>query len=277
MTDYISYEEALDTYFSLKKEYDNKYNKSKGKIINNSDLTKKEKRKQIQAIKMKCISCSRDVGTIFEDKDRILSAICGDKVSPCDFHIELRKSSNINILQQKQKILNDKDHDEEQIRNLKLMFLFGFISEDELTEIYPEIQDIYNTVLDDYDIITRFEKEHLQIDERKNQIRLLNIEKYNLINETRDLLKEYLATQNHTLIKDVVELNTQQMQEINEKLMNNKYHEVFLNMVNDDNEDDDGSNKKSKNSKIVQLIQNQNSMHDVELTLEDGEILNYTL
>ena len=60
-----TYNDALNNYYKLKNEYEKKYNAKKSKILNNDLLTLKDKKREINNLKKKCINCGRDGGSIF--------------------------------------------------------------------------------------------------------------------------------------------------------------------------------------------------------------------
>ena len=91
----LAYREAINSFYKYKNAYEDAYNKMKNKIINNTELSWKEKRAEFQKIKPKCINCKRPVGSIFTIKQnketlvRDLHAMCGDRQDPCRFSIEI--------------------------------------------------------------------------------------------------------------------------------------------------------------------------------------------
>ena len=92
-------ENALNEYYKLKSNYENENYKNKKVIMNNKELSKREKQREFQRLKPKCINCKRVGGTLFtntiKDKDddtkikniRTLKAICGVHENPCNLKI----------------------------------------------------------------------------------------------------------------------------------------------------------------------------------------------
>ena len=54
MTD-ASYLEAMNKYFSLKRDYESKYNAQKNKLLKTPTLSMSDKRRKLAQIKRKCI------------------------------------------------------------------------------------------------------------------------------------------------------------------------------------------------------------------------------
>ena len=58
--------ETLNEYFKLKLQYETQIMANKKKIMNNSTLSNREKRREFLKLKPKCINCKRPGGTIFK-------------------------------------------------------------------------------------------------------------------------------------------------------------------------------------------------------------------
>ena len=101
--------------------------------------------------------------------------------------------------------------------------------------------------------------------ERIEQIKLLNIEKYNTIKDIKNMIAEFKTTQNIELVKDAVNMNIDNLSEILEKIRVNKYREMYVELTNSDN------------GTIVELIQHENSIHDKEFEVSEGEVLHYVI
>ena len=62
MTDISPLNEAINNYYKLKEIYESKINQNKIKIINNPQLTKKEKEVKFKNIKKLCVNCKKEGG-----------------------------------------------------------------------------------------------------------------------------------------------------------------------------------------------------------------------
>ena len=71
---------AVIRYYKLKGDYDAKYKNSKNKITK-SGLSLSKIKKKLKSMKMKCINCKQNGGTIFTNKNGILTAKCGNTES----------------------------------------------------------------------------------------------------------------------------------------------------------------------------------------------------
>ena len=87
----VTVEEAITTYYQKKAAYDKDYERKKETIRKNGELSDTEKREKIKKISRKCIVCESQEGTIFSQTGRILSAICGNRASPCALNINIER------------------------------------------------------------------------------------------------------------------------------------------------------------------------------------------
>ena len=83
------YYDALNTYYMLKQHYYKSLHKKQKQIKQDTDISNTKKREKLDAIKMKCVNCKREVGTSFSETNRIFKAVCGDATNPCPLNIEL--------------------------------------------------------------------------------------------------------------------------------------------------------------------------------------------
>ena len=94
-----TWQDGINDFYKLKRDYESAIDKEVKKL--DKGLSIHEKRREFKKLKPKCIDCNRPVGTLFTikyDKDqdgRILSAICGDRVDPCNLNINIFTYNNI--------------------------------------------------------------------------------------------------------------------------------------------------------------------------------------
>jgi hypothetical protein len=258
MTDY---DKALETYFTLKQAYEQKYMTKKARIIKDGDLSKREKRKKIRAIKLPCVGCHKKVGTIFEDKDRQYVAMCGDPKAPCDFKIVIQKSTTLNLIELRDQMIKANTDNEFDIIKMKLALLFGFVDEESLSILFQELKEKYKENTEQLDLIDKFLTENLDLVQRKENIKELNVEFYETVKSIKLMMSEYLATKNPGLVKDAVEILTDTLDDILFNLRENKYRDMFMETNEDGNR---------------VLIQRENGPSDLEFIMTDGEVLEFT-
>ena len=262
------YQEALKEYFKLKAKYDKQLNTKKHAVLVDDDLSIKEKRSQIQKIKkrMKCIGCGRNVGTIFEDKNRTYSAVCGNRESPCNLHISIKKGEIINL----KNVYNDEVDYRNKIRNeiitTKLDVLFGLIDYATMEEKFEELKTKNADSSNYISMIERLihyedERIELNIKEGTNEL-------YSLLSEQKELLEEYMVDTSPAKMRDLIELYVESIIPTLEAISLNKYEyrEVEKCDINIDSTD----NKKCLHTK-------KNIIEKFESIYTDPEVVEFRL
>lgn len=138
--------DALQTYFKLKSEYENNIKKEKTKIMNQKELSWKDKRNEFLKLKHKCINCKRPVGTIFSTKlhngeERQYIALCGDRKTPCPLDIKISPGivyNVISIMYDDEDVIKQYKHD---IILDKNDLLFGYITAEEAVAKFDKIKE----------------------------------------------------------------------------------------------------------------------------------------
>ena len=248
MSSRINYEDALIKYYDLKHRYEEGVRKNKRKGVTET----------------KCISCKKRGGTVFTNNDNILSAVCGAS-SPCRLHISILKSITNNIDDLLRIIYNDKNLEEDEILQMKLNYLFGFITEDELTSDFDELKDRYDKTIKTIKTFEDEIDEQTDMDERMHEVRINNIKKNRRNAKLKGLVKEFLATDNYDLLNDIIQLSVKIHK--NENMIREEKY-----MVSNIEYFKDPETKEN----IVKLFQETNSIQSKEFT-QPGKVLHFIL
>lgn len=260
---YKDYYEKLDAYFKLKQKYEKKLNTVKLSIINNTELSKKEKSKRVKNITFPCISCKRRVGTVFVLDNRIYKAYCGSTESPCSLNIELKRPNVTNIYDAELNAYEDSKNTQNDMIIAKMQLLFGFMNEDEMVELYTVIKEQYKGHLEYYDLIQNFIQGLEKKEEKKLLLQQSQETYYQSIKTLKQLVREYITTQNASLIKDAIELYIQDIKPTQQTIRNTKYADFFI--------------EEDKETTTMRLIKIKKSIESTEYTMDDPEVLNYEL
>jgi len=206
--------EGLDTYYSLKAQYEEEAKKQKNKIINNPNLSKREKQREFKKLKPKCVHCKRPVGTFFStfydeaEEGRKIKAICGDKAKPCELNIEINLGKPIRL----------DDYlamDEADISELKLEIIkdkneliFGYITTEQALEKFEKTKEklaqytsSYELALEKYMMVTHNQR-------KMEELKKLDEEIEQNIVHIRDGLKKSLDRQS---VHDIVLFEMEEM------------------------------------------------------------------
>jgi hypothetical protein len=261
----LTFNEALNNYYTLKTKYETTQFENKKKIIQNEGLSWPEKRREYKKIKSKCVNCERPVGTIFSSKFqedqgcRILSAICGDRVKPCNLNIRL-KNDNVDLLEN---LIKREEDDIKQIKNEiikeKNNLLFGYTTQEIVLEKFETTSKKLNNA---YSLLNSYLEMYLNVtDNKQKQDELTRsiIESYVVINNIKSNIRQFNLDNNFQLINDSV--NNDYIAVLTPKLVKIRN---FKNMVN----------TVDYNNNIYKLIQQKYSIEGLE-EFNMSEVLNY--
>ena len=163
------------------------------------------KQAKFKKIIMRCVQCDKPGGTIFDERNGLLKAVCGSK-TPCDLNINIKRKLYDNVREVEQKNLKKSEGLKMRIIMTKLDYLFGLNSSKE------EIVDKFNTLKNELaqlsesqliiqkkygDIMTGVHREPLLAD--------ANLELINEIAELKKIYEEYLTEPSTAYLETMVE------------------------------------------------------------------------
>tara|TARA_Y100000780_G_C13694333_1_gene420832 strand:+ start:7679 stop:8488 length:810 start_codon:yes stop_codon:yes gene_type:complete len=267
MSDYdmSEYEKALDEFFDIKTKYEEAHQRKKGNIINSDSLSKKEKRKAIESLKMKCIGCNRKVNTLFYDKDRMYGAICGDTENPCTLNIQLKKPSTMNIKEVLPTIENDIQMNERNIKKIKLYLLFGLIDSDETIELYTQEKDSYVSNVEFKQQLTEYLNDTMNVEFREDEIKQLNENIQTYIKNIKENMNDYMINGNKEALDIVMEIYSEYLLKDIDNLRKNKYIYSEIEEII----------KKQDELPEMHINQYKNLTSNFEMIHEEGEIVSF--
>lgn len=259
----MDYNTVVDKYFELKTEYENKYNSMKSRIINDKKLTIKQKRAKKDKLKIKCVSCKRNVGTIFELKNNEYRAVCGDTDKPCDLNIRIRKPVIIRFDEKIRKHTIELDEIKTDIIKLKLTSVFN-LEDDEIIE--KNFKKLTEKINDITRLLDRFKyyRDNTEDEETRNSnLKDLYSDLNDNIKNIQENMNEYMDTENHKYLQDTIEIYNDELRDILEKIRINKYRIQFM-------ETDTGDN-------TFTLVQKKNTYEDNVVNTSNGEVIEYNI
>ena len=261
--------DALNNYYKFKSNYEDSFQKEKTNIINNTNLSWKEKRGEFKNYKPKCINCKRPVGTIFsrsyDEKDftRVLKAVCGDIQAPCSLNITL----NIGYYETIPNIIKT---DEKDIENLKISLikdknnlLFDYITTDAALDNFEKFKTEIIEINTSLETIKELWMNIHDNDERKNNLQKLQEESYILIASINKLINDFSHNNNNALVNDAVTIYVKQLLPKLKQLSKVKYEVNKVEFLEDEN--------------IYRLIQYENSIQSLEYNYGKPEIIHYDI
>jgi hypothetical protein len=231
-------ESAMEKYYKMKSKYEDKVRKSRQTIIN-SDLSKKKKKLKLKSMKKNCINCKKDGGTIFSNKNRVLSAKCGNKESPCSLDIQIRKPNIITL--QDALVMTDEqlELNKEAIINLKLDILFGLKAEEEIIDTFQEERNNYKMNMKQKESLENvigvaYEKDYTNEEtgeektiSMKQYLRIKNNEMNKHIDSFKEKITEYMEEEDvsskNTSLKSAIKIYIEQIIPLMKQMRESKY------------------------------------------------------
>ena len=230
--------ETLNEYFKLKQKYESGILANKKKIMNNKDLSNREKRREFLKLKPKCINCKRPGGTIFkilfkEDDDntdsyREYNASCGIIANPCDLKIKIQCGTTELFTDILQKMENDIKNIKNEIIDDKNKLLFGFIETEEAINRFEQSKELitmYTSYYDDY--LTKYNS-IFDNEDKKRQLEEETTNSYIQINLIKECIKKSDETGNNSFIRDAIQIYDTSLMPILNTIRNLKYSENYV-------------------------------------------------
>ena len=252
-----NYNDALNNYYKLKNEYEKKYNAKKSKILNNNVLSIKEKKKEINSFKKKCVNCQRDGGTIFKYQDKNLIALCGVTNNPCNLNISIKKSKVINIKSLLDSLELTIENTKVDIIKVKLNFLFNYNNQEISLQLFQKYKEELENINVQYNDIFIKYMDIINNEERKSKVNENLLMQNKIIEKIKLLNKEFNNTKSFFLIVN--------SNESNNLLINLKYEYNSVESINSE----------IKNIENYKLFQEKNKFTDFEIILEKSKINSY--
>ena len=227
----MNYLESFNEYLKLKRDYEMKLKKAK-KTAYQKGVSKRDRRQKIDKVKVPCVNCKRNVGTLFSIKDNKYIAICGDKNQPCKLNIKLFKGEYHpleDIISTYEDALED---DKGNIIETKMNSIFKYLDdqlsnkyfEDNLKD-YEETVELLKEVEDHYeDIHNNFEKKE-QVQKKQQQI-------YDIQENINMLMDEFKKTGNREVLIACINVYRSDLVPALECLRQLKYGHMYVD-IND--------------------------------------------
>jgi hypothetical protein len=215
--------DSLSKYYQLKQKYEESMNRRKLVIKKNKDLSIKEKKIRIKKLLGNCANCGKPGGTIFEEKNGMLKAVCGNK-TPCDLNINLKRKLYDNIPDLEQKNYKASENLKMRIIMTKLDYLFGLVnSKDETVDKFntlknelSQINEKQMVIQKNYgDMISGIHREPLLLDATQEFV--------TEIAELKNIYQEYSNDPLPAYLTTMVEKYVTTIKPLTEKIRNMNY------------------------------------------------------
>tara|TARA_B110000967_G_C18894341_1_gene569515 strand:+ start:1981 stop:2886 length:906 start_codon:yes stop_codon:yes gene_type:complete len=253
--------EKIKEYYKLKQVYETKIQSQKSSIMKNDKLTLKDKQDKFRKLTANCVNCGRKVGTIFENGENRLTAICGDKTKPCNLDIKIHRGAYIpleELMNVFQKGVNDL---KEEIIAVKLDLLFGYEKEAQVLEKFKKLKDELSKDLEDVmEYKTQYIEKMYRLD-NKTELDAKMRTFYNNVSAIKSTIEEFNETGKIQLIKDMIVVYDKEMLPLLDEIRNAKYK--YINMEQTEGE--------------IKLVRKIVTLHDMMYAMETPNIESFVL
>ena len=206
MTSYVD----LNEYYKLKNDYELSIKKNKREIMNNTNISMKEKKIQFKKLKPKCIACKNSGGTIFSTKydpskrTRILSARCGHYEDQCGLDIKINPGRYISILDAIIEGEQNLEAFKSDVINIKNRMLFGYTSTESVLEDFTRLKDEINEGTSLLTWHTQAYNDIVDNKETDEAYKIAMSKYFEDIQLIKDTIERYSVSNNKQLISDLV-------------------------------------------------------------------------
>ena len=255
--------EKLNEFYKLKYEYDKKVHSHINNIIKDKMLNMKQKQDKYRKMKVNCINCGRNVGTIFEHKDGILTSICGDKIAPCNLNIKINRGKYVSLEMLLDVFQTGVDDVKEKIITTKLDLLFGYEQESNTLKIFTALKE---ELTQDLESLMEYKTKFIEIVSNLDNKQILSTKMtmfYNKVSLIKSTVDEFNETGQIQLIKDMITLYDTELTPLLVDLRNLKYKYMA---VEYDLETD-----------THKLVRNVFTLQDMTIPFEIPKVISFTV
>lgn len=244
--------DAVNNFYRLKSEYENKYNNFIHKIMKNTSLSNREKQKRAIAFKKKCIVCEKDGGSIFTITEENLTAVCGHTADPCALKINIKRGLYYDIEESISLYKAEVESTKEDIIKMKMNILFGYKTENEIMEAFEVLKEDFEMEFNELQ-----EQEKSMSDIMNNSMNKIEIKRqydeiFFIVEQMKVLMNEYDNKRDDGAVKEVVSSYISRLKPLLVKHMDTKY---VVNRI-EQNDDDGTYHLIQKKFEFLELFEN---------------------
>ena len=230
--------ETLNEYFKLKLQYETQIMINKKKIMNNTNLSKREKRSEFLKLKPKCINCKRSGGTkfvtsFFAETDnneayRQYKSLCGVIADPCGLNITIQIGKTISLPNVLNNIQDDINDVKNNIITHKNKLLFGCISTEQALSKFDTLKEDISFYTSYYEAYLELYNNIIDNDDKKGELKRTLSDYYIQIDKIKECIKKMNESNNLQYAHDAVIIYTDILTPLIDKLRNLKYDEMNI-------------------------------------------------
>lgn len=229
---------AINTFYSLKSDYDKQKSDIIRKISKKTHLSRREKQKEFKQTKFKCINCNRPVGTSFgitfdkKRETRIAKAMCGDRINPCPLNIEIDLGRMTNVAKHLEELDKEIADIKQKIVLIKNDIIFGYKTTEDAVTLFNELKDDLSYAMEGYETMLISYVDVYERPDDKKKVQEKEVEVYKDIQEMKGMIADFDKENNVNYINDAVNLYITQLMPKLTEIRNLKYPLTFTEHVN---------------------------------------------
>ena len=223
-----TYYKDLQDYYKLKNSYETVKQKKINELAGTYGKDYDQKKQTFAKLKLKCINCKQDGGTLFTETSDLLRATCGNSVKPCKLDLAIKRKKFAHISERLSATKQSLENYKKNIITTKLDFLFNYIEEERAIETFELLkqqlnnsQETYINLLTLYNSITHNEELQNLIQEK-----ILVFE--NSKKQYAEALDLYKSSGQITYLKNAMEIYNTKMAPLGSEIMNLKYKSSYV-------------------------------------------------
>jgi hypothetical protein len=183
----------------------------------------KRKQDKYKRMKVNCINCGRNVGTIFENNSGILTAVCGDKLAPCKLDIKIDRGKFLSLENLIDVFQTGVDETKEKIISTKLDLLFGYEPESAVLKKFGKLKD---ELTEDLESVMQYKTHFIETVSNLDNKSELNSKMtmfYNKIALIKSTIEQFNEMGQIQLIKDMVSMYDTELLPLLDEIRKLKY------------------------------------------------------
>jgi hypothetical protein len=232
-------------YYELKQKYQRSMDTKRKNIKSNKEMSDKEKRTKIKALIGKCVNCGKRGGTIFEERNGTLKAVCGAN-PPCNLNINLKRKTYDNVRDLEEKNNKRSETLKMLIIMTKLDYLFGLNnSKDEIVEKFNTFKNELAHISESQLLIQKKYGDILSGIHREPLLEDANLELIKEIAELKQLYQAYLVEGHETYLSEMVEKYLTIIKPLTEKIrtINYEYYAIESSKPEEEDKENDAETR----------------------------------
>lgn len=218
---------ALKKYFELKSNYEKEILKKKRDIFK-IYKNKKERMLRIHNLKPRCISCKRNVGTVFEKIGSVYKASCNDATDPCKLNIEINAGYHLNVINQIGNLKTSMSDAKDQMMKYKMDSLFDYMSDDAITKLYEKLNEEFEINRYTFKELTDLYNESYFNEKTEAIIENTNNDLFEYNEELQNYLKKFEVDKSRESLTEAMRIYINQVLPLHQKIYNLKYKVIEL-------------------------------------------------